>query len=120
MANTFRATMRSEAATIAAETVVGDWIDIGDYTELYFWLECTAFAARANETLDVTIERQADNAAGYTTIETFTQIATTGTHSEEQTTTSLTGGRVRYRAISAGTWSSKSLTWYLKMMAKCA
>ena len=120
MANTFRATMRASAASIAAETIVGDWIDIGDYNELYFWLDVTVFAARADETLDVTIERQADNTAGYVTIETFTQIATAAASSAEQTTTSLCGGRIRYRAILAGTWSSKSMTWSLKMAAKSA
>ena len=119
-ANTFRAVMRASAAVTEAKTEVGDWIDVGDFNELYLWLDVTAFAARADETLDVTIERQADNTAGYVLIETFSQIASTGAASAEQSTTSLIGGRIRYRAITAGTWSSKSLTYSIKMQAKCA
>jgi hypothetical protein len=112
--------MRASGASVAADTLVGDWIDVDSYNELYAWLDVTAFAAWANETLDVTIERQADNTAGYVTIATFTQIASTGAASEEETVTTKIGGRIRYRAILAGTWSSKSLTWSLKMAVKCA
>lgn len=120
MANYFRKILRASAAVTAAGTEVGDWVDVDDYNELYFWLDVTVFASRSDETLDVTIEREANNTAGYVTIETFTQVASAAASSEEETTTSLCGGRIRYRAITAGTWSSKSITYSIKMAAKSA
>lgn len=120
MSNYFRKILRASAAVTTAKTEVGDWVDVDDYNELYFWLDVTVFDSRSNETLDVTIEREANNTAGYVTIETFTQIATAAASSAEQTTTSLCGGRIRYRAITAGTWSTKSITYSIKMAAKCA
>jgi hypothetical protein len=116
----FRKILRASAATTTAKTEVGDWVDVDEYNELYFWLDVTVFAARSDETLIVTIEREANNTAGYTTIETFTTKQTTGVFSEEQTTTSLCGGRIRYRAVTAGTWSSKSITYSIQMAAKDA
>lgn len=104
----------------SATTNTSDWVDVDEYSELYAWLEVTAFESRADETLQVYIERQADNAAGYTTLLTFTLVNTTGAKSEEKTATSLIGGKVRVKAVTAGTWSSKSLTYYVKLMAKSA
>lgn len=114
-----RVTSLSGARTAAA-TVLGDWVDCDEFNELYAWLDVTAFAARADETLVVTVERQADNTAGYVTIATFTTINGTGTSSEEETVTSLIGGKVRFRAILAGTWASKSITFTCKLMLKSA
>jgi len=115
-----REIIRASAATTSAKTETGEWIDVGDYNELYCWLNVTAFAARDNETLVVTIERQADNTAGYTTLLTFTTINSTGAASEEKTVATLIGGRIRYKAVTAGTWSSKSITFSVNMYAKCA
>jgi hypothetical protein len=108
------------ARTAADAALLSDWVDVDEYNELYAWFDVTAFAARADETVDVTIERQADNTAGYVTIATFTQKANTGASSEEETVTSLIGGKIRARAVIAGTWSSKSITFSVKMMAKSA
>jgi len=111
---------RVSTAVTAAVTAVTDWVDVDEFNELYAWLDVTAFAARADETLVVTIERQADNTAGYTTLATFTTINSTGAASEEKTVTSLLGGKVRARIVTAGTWSSKSITFSVKLMAKSA
>jgi len=124
--NVFRAILLpSVARTAANPALLSDWVDVDQYNELYAWLNVTAFAARADETLIVTIERQADNAAGYTTIATFTTINSTsagsgGPGSEEETVASLIAGKIRARAVIAGTWSSKSITFDVKMMAKSA
>jgi len=104
----------------AGATIVSDWVDADEFNELIAWLDVTAFAARADETLVVTVERQADNTAGYTTIATFTTIDTTGAHSEEKTVTELIGGKVRFRAVLAGTWDEKSITFTCKLMLKSA
>ena len=114
------APLPSAEYTAADAGIVTDWVDVDEFNELYAWLDVSAFAARADETLDVTVERQADNAAGYTTLLTFTQVATTGVKTEEKTATSLIGGKVRVRAVLAGTWSSKSITFQVKLMAKSA
>jgi hypothetical protein len=111
-------TLLPSAAVTAAATVVGDWVDVDNEREITAWLDVTAFAARADETLDVTIEREAQNTAGYTTLLTFTQVATTGAKTEEKTAVALLGGRIRYRRITAGTWSSKSITFSVKMQLK--
>lgn len=102
----------------SAATVTTDWIDVGDKNELLAWLNVTAFAARADETLVVTIERWAGNTTGYTTIATFTTINSTGASEEEENVTSLIGGRIRVRYVSAGTWDSKSLTFNVQIQAK--
>lgn len=112
--------LRASAETTTATTEVGEWFEVADFNELYAWLDVSAFAARSDETLDVTIEREADNAAGYVTLLTFTQIATTGAHTEEKSATSLIGGRIRMRAVTAGTWSSKSITFAVHAYAKSA
>jgi hypothetical protein len=104
----------ASTAYTAAEIVVSDWVDVGEYSEGYFWLDVTVFAARADETLDVVIERYAGNTAGYTTIATFTQVATTGAKTEEELVTASMGGRIRARATVAGTFSSKSITFSVK------
>lgn len=109
---------RVSAAMTAAGTALSDWFDVSDYRELVAWLDVTAFASRDNETLDVTIEREAQNTAGYVTIATFTQVATTGAKSEEKSVTSLIGGRIRARMVTAGTWSSKSITFSVLGQAK--
>jgi hypothetical protein len=119
MAFTFRAAMAS-VVSIATGTLVGDWLDVGDYNELYAWLD-TSVAAFSGATLIVTIERQAENAAGYVTIATFTTVNTNATTTEEETVTSLIGGRIRYRAVLGGTFGAgETRTWTLKMQAKCA
>jgi len=104
----------SGAVTEAADTTT-DWIDVSGFNEGYFWLNVTAFAARADETLDVTIERKAEGlATGYVTIQTFTQIAATGADEEEKTQTAATGllgGKIRARYVTAGTWEDKSITF---------
>jgi hypothetical protein len=107
-------------ARVAAATVLSEWVDCDEYNELLAWLDVTAFAARDDETLVVTIERQADNTAGYVTIATFTTINGTGTASEEEGVTSQLGGKIRVRAVLAGTWSSKSITFTVKVMLKSA
>ena len=111
-------TLLPSTAYTTAKTVVGDWVDLGPRTELVGWLNVTAFAARANETLDVVIERWSGTTLGYTTVLSFTQIATTGAHTEEKTAVSLIGTRVRYRATTAGTWSTKSITFDIGIQAK--
>ena len=118
-------TLRTSAATTTAKTEVGDWVDVDQFNELVVALNVTVFAARADETLDVTIERWSPNTNGYTTIATFTQIATAAAASEEKVINSGTspyvfGGRIRARCITAGTWSSKSITFEVKMYAKRA
>lgn len=119
--NVKRVILLPSVARIAANpALLSDWVDVDEFTELYTWFDVTAFAARADETVDVTIERQADNTAGYVTIASFTQKASTGAASEEETVTSLIGGKIRARAVIAGTWSSKSITFSVKMMAKNA
>lgn len=115
-----RVTLLASVARTAAATILSDWVDVDEFNELIAWFDVTSFAARADETIDVTIERQADNTAGYTTIATFTQKTGTGASSEEETVTSLIGGKIRARAVLAGTWSSKSITFSVKMMAKSA
>jgi len=111
---------RPSAATTAAGTQLSDWFDVGEYNELYAWLNVTAFASRSDETLIVTIEREAANTQGYTTLLTFTTINTTGAASEEKTAVSLIGGRVRCRAVTAGTWSARSITFSVEGYAKSA
>lgn len=108
------------ARTAADAALLSDWVDVDEFNELMAWFDVTAFAARDDETVDVTIERQADNTLGYTTIATFTQKASTGASSEEETVTSLIGGKIRARAVIAGTWDTKSITFSVKMMAKRA
>jgi hypothetical protein len=111
-------TILPSTTVTTAKTVVGPWIDVDQYQELYGWLNVTAFASRANETLTVTIERWADNDVGYTNVLAFTAISGTGAASEEKTAVSLLGGRVRYRYVTGGTWSSKSITFNIGLMAK--
>ena len=101
-------------AYTAAEVVVSDWVDVGEYQEGYFWLDVTVFATRVDETLDVVIERFAGNTAGYTTIATFTQIATAATSSEEELVVASLGGKIRARLTVAGTFSTKSITLSVK------
>jgi len=116
-----RFTLRASAATTSAETTVGSWLDVSGFNELYLALNVTAFAARANETLDVTVERKNLTTTGYATIATFTQIATTGAHDEEKTvnfTTGLIGGKIRVRCITGGTWSTKTMTFEVVGEAK--
>lgn len=107
-------------AHTAAATVVSDWVDVDEFNELYLWLKVTDFASRANETLVVTVEREAENADGYVTIATFTTVQTAAATSEEESVTSLLGGRVRARMVLAGTWSSKSMTFQVTGYAKSA
>ena len=102
---------KSSGAVTAAATATTSWVDVGSFNEGYFWLDVTAFAARVDETLDVTIERFAENTAGYTTIATFTQVATTGAKTEEELVTASLGGKIRARYITGGTWSSKTMTF---------
>lgn len=113
-------TLHASTAHTAADTIVSDWVDVDDCNELLVWLDVTAFAARADETLVVTIERWAGNTAGYTTITTFDTIATTGAHSQELYEDAFLGGKIRMRAVLAGTWSSKSLTFSCTAQAKSA
>lgn len=113
-----RYTLRASAAVTSATTQVGEWFDVGPYNELTTWLDVTAFASRVDETLVVTIERKADNTQGYVTVQTFSTVNTTGAQSQEQNTNSLIGGFIRYRAVTAGTWSSKSITYSVKCFAK--
>jgi len=121
MANVKLFTLHALAATTAAETAVGDWIDVDGFNELYLALNVTIFASVAgSETLTVTIERQNPTTTGYVTIATFTQITTTGAHDEEKLVASFIGGRIRARMITAGTWSSKSITFEVKGYAKLA
>jgi len=115
-----RVTLLSGARTAANAGLLSEWVDADEYNELYAWLDVTAFAARADETLVVTIERQADNTAGYTTIATFTTINSTGTATEEEAVVASIGGKIRARAVLAGTWSSKSITFTVKVMLKSA
>jgi hypothetical protein len=87
------------------------------------WLNVTTFAARADETLIVSIERESGNIDGYTTIATFETINSTvaganGPGSEEIIVDFEIGGRIRYRAVTAGTWSSKTMTYNIQMHAK--
>jgi len=120
MANTFRATLASAVASVATGVVVGDWVDVGDYSELYTWLD-TTIAAYSGATLVVTIERQADNAVGYVTVHTHATVNTNATTTDERTTTQLIGGRIRYRATLGGTFGTgETRTWTIKMAAKCA
>lgn len=115
----FRCTLDSKAS-IATGTLVGDWVDVDEFNELYAWLD-TSVAAFSGATLVVTIERQADNAAGYVTIATFTTVNTDATTTEEESATSLIGGKVRYRAVLGGIFGAgETRTWTLKMLAKCA
>jgi len=102
----------------AAQTLVGEWVDVDRYTELIAWLNVTAFAAWADETLIVTIEREARNTLGYVPVLTFTTVASTGAKSEEKSATSLIGNRIRYRIVTAGTWTAKSVTFNIGLMAK--
>jgi len=109
-----------EGPYVAAQTVLSDWMDVDEFTELIGWFNVTAFASRADETAIVTIEREADNTNGYTTIITFTTKDSTGAVSEEKSATSLIGGRIRARLVLAGTWSTKSITLSVKVQAKSA
>lgn len=115
-----RETLRASAATTTATTVTGDWVDVSEYNELIAWLDVTAFASRVDETLTVYIDRQADNTAGYTQLLSFTVVNSTGAQSQEVKANELIGGKIRYRAVTAGTWSSKSITYSVKMYAKCS
>lgn len=109
-----RQILRASSANTAAETEVGDWVDVGEYNELYCWINVTANSLGAG-TLIVTIERQADNTAGYTTIATFTTVTGTSATSEEKTVTTYIGGRIRYRAV---TNTANSVTYAVNMYAK--
>lgn len=111
-------TLLPSTAYTTAKTVVGEWVDVGPRTELVGWLNVTAFAARVNETLTVTIERWTGTTTGYTTVLAFTAISATGAASEEKTAVSLIGSRIRYRAVTAGTWSDKSITFDIGVQAK--
>jgi len=114
-------TFRSSAASTAADAeLLSDWVDVDDFNELVAWLDVTAFASRADETLNVSVERWSGNTAGYTTLFSFTEIATTGAHSEEKQLGTYLGGKIRMRAVLAGTWSSKSITWSCTAQVKCA
>lgn len=105
-----RIIFKASGAMTTPATVTTDWVEIGSFNEGYFWLDVTAFASRTNEVLDVTIERFAGNTAGYTTIATFTQIATTGAHSEEKLVVASLGGKIRARYIKGGA-ASASMTF---------
>ena len=120
MAYTKFITFRASAASIAADTIVSDWVDVDEYNELLVWLNITAFAARSDETMVVTIERWAGNTQGYATLITFDTINTTGAQSVEDYEDCFLGGKIRMRAVIAGTWSSKSLTWSCTAQAKSA
>lgn len=107
----------------AAGTTVTDWVDVDSFKELFVALNVTAFAARADETLDVTIERYSPLTTGYVTVATFTQIASTGTSEEEEVVNPgvspyVFGGKIRARIVTAGTWSSKSITFNVKGYVK--
>jgi len=110
-----RIVFKSSGAVTSAATTTTSWVDVGQFNEGYFWLNVTAFAARVDETLIVTIERKVEGTAtGYITIATFTTVNSTGAADEEETltaTTGLLGGRIRARYVTAGTWSSKSITF---------
>jgi len=123
MANVKLFTLRASAATTAAGTEVGDWVDVDAFHELYLALNVTAFASRADETLDVTVERYSPITTGYVTVATFTQIAATGADEEEKlihiaVSPYVFGGKIRARCITAGTWSSKSITFEVKGYSK--
>ena len=121
MSNVKYITFQKSAEFTAADAeLLSDWVDVDGYNELIAWLDVSAFAARNNETLVVTIERWAGNAAGYTTIATFTTIETTGAHTEEEQVATYLGGKIRMRAVLAGTWSSKSMTWSCTAQVKSA
>ena len=113
---------KSSGAVTSAATTTTSWIDVGGFNEGYFWLDVTAFAARVDETLVVTIEREVTGTAtGYITIATFTTVNSTGAQDEEKTLTAATGllgGRIRARYVTAGTWSSKSITFSITGMVK--
>ena len=114
-------TLFASAAHTAADTgTVSDWVDVDDCNELLVWLDITAFAARADETLVLTIERWAPNTAGYTTIMTFDTIVATGAASVENYEDCFLGGKIRARIVLAGTWSSKSITFSVTAQAKSA
>jgi hypothetical protein len=106
---------KSSGAVTAAATATTDWVDVSQFNEGYFWLDVTAFAARVDETLVVTIEREVTGTAtGYITIATFTTVNSTGAQDEEKTLTAATGllgGRIRARYVTAGTWTAKSITF---------
>lgn len=109
-----RIEFKASGAVIAAATAVTDWVDVSSFNEGYFWLNVTVFASRANETLNVTIERKNNTTTGYSTIATFTEIATAAIADEEKTVTAATGlmgGKIRARYVTAGTWSSKTMTF---------
>ncbi|MCK7532365.1 MAG: hypothetical protein MZV63_15695 [Marinilabiliales bacterium] len=123
LGNYFRKILRASSAVTAAATEVGDWVDVDEYSTVMVWLNVTTFASRNDETLVVTIEREAGNIDGYTTIATFETINSTvsgsnGPGSEEIIVDFELGGRIRYRAVTAGTWSSKSMTYNIQMHAK--
>ena len=112
-----RMTFKSSGAVIAAATTTTTWIDVSAFNEGYFWLNVTVFASRVDETLDVTIERKTLGTTGYTTVATFTQIATAAAAEEEKTliaATGLLGGKIRARYVTAGTWTSKSITFAIE------
>ena len=123
MANVKLFTLRASAETTEADTEVGDWVDVDAFHELMLALNVTVFASRVDETLDVTVERYSPTTTGYVTVATFTQIATTGAHTEEKlihmsVSPYIFGGKIRARCITAGTWSSKSITFEVKGYAK--
>lgn len=101
MPNTMKSILVNTTFSAADSGYLSDWLDVSEYNELISWLDVT-FTSRVNETIDCTIQRQADNAVGYVTIETFDQKTATG--SEEETTTSLIGGKVRAKVVAAGTF----------------
>jgi hypothetical protein len=114
-------TLLASAAYTAADTeLLSEWVDVDDMNELLVWLNITAFSARSDETLVLTIERWALNTAGYTTIMTFDTINTTGAQSVELYEDCFLGGKIRARVVLAGTWSSKSMTFSVTAQAKCA
>ncbi len=116
-----RFTLRASAAVTEATTITGDWVDVAAFNELYLALNVTAFAARSNETLTVTVERKNLTTTGYANIASFTVINSTGAADEEKTvifTAGLIGGQIRFRAVTAGTWSSKSITYEVVGEAK--
>ena len=110
-----RIVFKSSGAVTSAATVTTDWVDVSGYSEGYFWLAVTVFASRDDETLNLTIERKAEGlTTGYVTIATFTEVATAAATEEEESViaaTGLLGGKIRARYTTAGTWSSKSITF---------
>jgi len=104
----------------SATTIVGEWFEADAFNELIAALNVTAFASRVDETLTVTIERWSPKTSGWTTIMSFAVINTTGAQEEEKTLGTFLGGRIRARAVTAGTWSAKSITFNVRALLKSA